>query len=179
MIADAPSPPASRSGTALALRATVLAAAWLIITAADPSALAVGAVAVALATLVSQCLSPPVAARWSLSGAARFVPAFLFASFVGGVDVARRAVHPRMPLAPGFIEFRLRLPPGTSRVLFTNVVNLLPGSLSADLRDDVVTIHAVDLKQPLHRDLRRIEHRVARLFGLLLPAEAPQSEGTR
>lgn len=47
---------------------------------------------------------------------------------------------------------------------FTNTVSLLPGTLSIAPREDVLRIHALDVRQPLHDRLRRLEEKVARLF---------------
>jgi multicomponent Na+:H+ antiporter subunit E len=54
-------------------------------------------------------------------------------------------------------------------------VSLLPGTLSADLNQDRLTLHVLDLEAPVIRELQQIEDLVA---GLYAPARAAVS-GTR
>ncbi|MBE0509552.1 MAG: Na+/H+ antiporter subunit E [Chromatiales bacterium] len=45
----------------------------------------------------------------TLLGWLRFIPFFLLQSLLGGIDVARRAFHPRTPLSPTLIRYPLSL----------------------------------------------------------------------
>jgi multicomponent Na+:H+ antiporter subunit E len=78
-----------------------------------------------------------------------------------------------MPLHPGVVRHRLRLPPGASRVTLANVVSMLAGTLSADLEDDELVIHALDARNDLHAMVLDLEPRIAALFGLELGPPAP------
>ena len=98
----------------------------------------------------------------------RFLGFFLYESLRGGVDVSRRALSPRMPLAPAMVEYRLRLPAGAPQVFLVDTLSLLPGTLSTDLRDDVICLHMLDAGMPIERELRRVEAHVAALFGVEL-----------
>jgi multicomponent Na+:H+ antiporter subunit E len=152
----------------LAFRTAVAAVAWLVLTGADlRSPILAGAVIIA-SGVASLWLVPPgvISLRWR--GLARFVPFFLAASALGGIDVGRRALDPRRAIAPELIEYRLRLPAGASRTVFTATVSLLPGTLSAELRSDRLTVHVLDEQMPVERTLTRLESRVAALFGLEL-----------
>jgi len=128
----------------------------------------IGIPAVGVATWASAWLTPTAAWRWSPVGTARFAGFFIAHSAWGGMDVAWRALHPRLPLAPGFQTLRLRLPPGTARVFLVNVVSLLPGTLGAGLQGDTLTLHVVDTTAPVERNLRKVEERVAAMFRLSL-----------
>ena len=70
----------------------------------------IGVPAVLLALITSVAVLAPVHFKWFEF--ARFAPIFLVRSLLGGVDVAWRAFHPGMPIAPDLIEQPLRLPPG-------------------------------------------------------------------
>lgn len=124
--------------------------------------LALGFVIAAAAT--SLALLPARAFRIHAGGALRFLPWFLAESARGGFDVATRAIRPDLPLAPGFIEFRLRLAGPPARAFFANAVSLLPGTLSIELSADALTIHALDVRQPVAERLAQLEDRVAALF---------------
>lgn len=125
-------------------RACVFAAVWLVLTAADPSALPWGAGAIAAATWLSLRLRPDRAPRLRLLRAARRVPSFLGRSFLAGVDVARRAFDPRLPLAPGWFEVPTTLPEGSPRVLLGGEFSLVPGTLVAGTRGGRFLVHVLD-----------------------------------
>ena len=98
----------------------------------------------------------------------RFAGFFLWQSLRAGVDVALRAFHPAMPLAPALLEYRLRLPEGPARVFLADTMSLLPGTLSTELHDDCLCLHVLDARQAIEADLRRVEVHVADLFGQAL-----------
>ena len=129
----------------------------------------VGAPVVVFAALASGALLPGIS--WSLPGIVRFVPFFLWRSLYGGVDVARRALHPRLPISPGLLDYRWRLPPGLPRVFMANTVSMLPGTLSAELDKEHLRVHVLDQTGAFASELAVIEARVARLFGLNLVAD--------
>src|SRR5690606_37776560 len=107
---------------------------------------------------------------WSLTGFARFAPYFLWHSVLGGLDVSRRALHPRMPLNQDIVTHRFRLPPGPSRVGFVNAMNLQPGTLSVRIDGDRLQVHALDASPQVMEDLQALENHVAALFGIDLSA---------
>jgi multicomponent Na+:H+ antiporter subunit E len=146
---------------------------WWLISEGDAASWLVGFPTVLAAAGVSVWLAPMSAWRWKLRGVVPFVWHFGRASLEGGVDVAWRAFHPRLPIDPGMLEYRTRLPAGTARTLFANVISLCPGTVSADLREDLLTIHVLDCRQPVPRKLRELELAVGRLFGVRLPDEDP------
>ena len=147
-------------------RTVVFALLWWILTAGAMSSWLVGAPVVLCAVFASGALLPGVS--WSLSGIIRFVPFFLWRSLYGGVDVARRALHPRLPISPGLLDYRWRLPPGLPRVFMANTVSLLPGTLSAELDDAYLRVHVLDETGAFAAELQVVEARVAQLFGLSL-----------
>jgi multicomponent Na+:H+ antiporter subunit E len=122
-----------------------------------------GAAIVGVVTVISLWLAPPGGGRrW------RALPGFLawFAkeSLRGGIDVARRALHPRLPLAPGFIDHPWRLAHTPARVLMANLVSLLPGTLTVEFRDSGLRVHVIDRGLAVAAELDDLEARIARLL---------------
>ena len=153
----------------LAFRMVIFGLLWWVLTEGATNSWLVGAPAVLLAVLASEVLLQGVS--WSLPGAVRFVPFFLWHSLHGGVDVARRALHPRLPISPQLFDYRWRLPPGLPRVFMANTVSLLPGTLSAELGKEYLRVHVLDQAGTFASGLAVVESRVARLFGLSLVAD--------
>ncbi|MGB3222570.1 MAG: Na+/H+ antiporter subunit E [Desulforhopalus sp.] len=109
------------------------------------------------------CIRP---GTWSIHwpGLLGFIGFFLIETFLAGLDVAYRAFHPKLPLAPGIISYTLQLPKPSSKIFFVWIVSLLPGTASVSLQENRVLIHVLDTRQSNHKKLEAIENRVARLL---------------
>lgn len=138
---------------------------WLVLTAAAPAAWLPGALTCAAATALSLRLLPATGYRWRVMGVLAFIPGFLRASLVGGLDVAARALHPRMPLAPAWLVHRTALPAGPARVLLGSALTLTPGTLVAGGDDDTLYVHCLDAAWPVSERARNEERRVAACAG--------------
>jgi len=147
---------------------------WMLQTPREPAWMA-GGVAVATGVLLHLALGGRSGARISLPGLAAFVPFFLLQSFRGGIDVARRAFSPSLPLSPAFLHYQIRLQEETARVLFVNTISLLPGTFSADLTDRELTVHLLSADEDARAQLAALEVRVARVFSDSLPT--PEGQG--
>jgi len=148
------------------IRAVLFALIWWVLTDGVMDSWLVGTPVILFATTVSLLLLPPF--LWSLTGTLRFVPFFLWRSLSGGVDVARRALHPRLPISPGLFDHRWRLPPGLPRVFMANTVSLLPGTLSLELGENCLRVHVLDEDKDFLSELEKVEQRVAAMFGISL-----------
>jgi multicomponent Na+:H+ antiporter subunit E len=150
------------------LRSTFVRAAgflvfWLVLAGVNPGDLPAAAVAVAAATFVSLRLLPPGQFRLSPLGLARLVLRFLVQAVIAGVDVARRALDPRLPLRPGFVTYAPRLPPGNARDAFCALASLMPGTLPADTNaDGTLLVHCLDIGQPAAEQMALEEARFMR-----------------
>jgi len=147
-------------------RAAIFFVFWLILSGTKPADFVVGALTAIAATWVSLLLLP--AEQWRLSPAAlaRLLLRFPSQSITAGIDVAWRVFDPRLPLRPGFVVYRSRLPSGAARNAFTTLTSLLPGTLpcGADDRGDLV-IHCLDLDQPVIEQLGAEETLLLEVMG--------------
>lgn len=162
----------------IALRVLLFTLLWMILSNGNPSSWAIGAPAILLAVIASIALIPPVPLVWSEVPA--FIGFFLIHSLAGGADVAWRALHPHMPIAPDLITYPLRIPPGLPQVFMVNTISLLPGTLSVELITEMnqssLTVHVLDRKKQIAIELESVEHRVARLFGVPLPVASQRQD---
>jgi multicomponent Na+:H+ antiporter subunit E len=142
LIADASAP-------AAIFRAAIFVAIWLALTGAAPADFPAGVAAVIAATWASLRLLPPAASRPSLVALAGLFLRFLQQSVVAGVDVAWRALDPRLPLRPGFVKYPVGLPPGAGRNVFTTLTSLLPGTVPAGDENGQLVYHCLDVDQPI------------------------------
>ncbi|TCO78299.1 Na+/H+ antiporter subunit E [Chromatocurvus halotolerans] len=150
------------SWTGVIRQAAVLGGLWLILTGADPGSLVVGVPAVLFAALVSDFRGRGTSIR--IVPLLRFLPVFLLRSVVAAFDVARRTLAAGLPISPGLVSHDLTLPPGASRVVFMNTVSLLPGTLSATLKGDRLTVHVLDDGRDHPAELAALEKTMAGIF---------------
>lgn len=163
------------TGRILGLSA-VLTLLWAVLT--NGTAWGFGVVAVVVAILASFAFAPLQGSHWSLTGGGRFLLYFVQESLRGGIDVAWRALHPALPLEPTWLNYPLNLPQGQARTLFISAVNLLPGTLSAELEGDDLLIHALIDDPGTLSELAELERRVAALFAIKTFVNHPIPETT-
>jgi len=154
------------SAHSVLLRAVGFLALWLVLAGAHLADIPAAVVAVGLATWVSLRLSPPSARGISLAGLAGLLVRFPGQSLVAGIDVARRAFSPAVPLNVGTVGYTPRLPPGPARDAFTAYASLMPGTLPLPTEDgSAFLIHCLDRDQPAAAQLAEDEARFMRMLG--------------
>ena len=149
------------TGFDLLHRAVIYLLLWIVLIGTAPVELVIGAITAAVAARISLALWPPQLLRLKPAGLLRLLPHFLWQSVVAGIDVARRAFSPRLPLAPGYVEYRSRFAPGAARNAFTAYTSLLPGTVPCGERDGMIVYHCLDVGQPIAEQLQREEERLS------------------
>jgi multicomponent Na+:H+ antiporter subunit E len=166
MSGDTPSTPSAepRSSLATAMgRGTAYFVLWLLlIQSGKPADLAIGALTSVVATFVSLRLMPPSCGSLRFGKLVALLPHFTWESVRAGMDVAGRALSPRMPLNPGFVTCPLSMPPGFARNTFATITSLLPGSVPADEDEGVLVYHCLDDTAPVVEQLWKEERLLAR-----------------
>jgi len=135
---------------------------WLILAGADPADIPIGIAAAIAATWTSLRLTPPGRSRTAPVALAGLALRFLYQSVVAGADVARRALDPRLPLRPGFVNYPVGFPPGASRNAFTTLTSLLPGTVPAGDENGQLVYHCLDVDQPVVSQLAAEEAALSR-----------------
>ena len=145
---------------AMARRLVVFSLVWLIL--AGGEALPLGAVVVPAACWLSFRLLPRTG---SLRPAHLVATAlgFVWRSLLGGLDVARRALDPRLPLDPGWVDVEVDLPDG-GKVALGGELSLMPGTLVAGSDGRRLLVHVLDRGQDVARSVRVEEARLGRVI---------------
>lgn len=153
---------------AVVLRAALLAAGWWILTEGNPSAPGAGALVVLAALIASIALPAPSPPAWRPLGLLRLAWIFAVGSVHGGLDVARRALAPRLPIAPCVMEYTLRLPEGAPRNLLLGTLTLMPGTLAIADEGQRLELHVLAARGGLADEIAALEASVARATGARL-----------
>jgi len=167
-------PRGRRAWTALRRGAAYLAL-WMVIAGGDAEDLVPGLGAAALAAWASLWLMPPDpvggSVRWL--EALRLFARFVRVSVVAGLDVARRALSPRMRLAPGYVHYRAQLPPSDARSLFLAMTSQMPGTIPSGTEPGgAIAYHCLDASQPVANQLAEEEARLLMALGGALGSSA-------
>lgn len=148
------------------VRFIVLTAIFLAWTGIGTGELFFAVVAGALASTISFQSPDFAAVRFRPGAFLVFVPYFLSISIRGGIDVAKRAFSPSMPIEPGFVRYLLRVSEeGPAAVFFVSTISLVPGTLFVDLEEKTVLVHVLDVGSGDLEKLEKLERRVAPIFG--------------
>jgi multicomponent Na+:H+ antiporter subunit E len=138
---------------------------WLILSGFKLADLPIGMLAATLATWASLRLLPPVERTVHPIVLIQFAVHFLYRSILAGIDVAGRALDPRLPLQPGLVIYRTRIPPGPMRDSFCTITSLLPGTLpSGCVENNGLMIHCLDVTQQVEEQLTAEEMMLMRVF---------------
>jgi multicomponent Na+:H+ antiporter subunit E len=161
-------------------RAFLAALAWWALTngALGWDALIIGGPTIAAAAVFSAALMPRIG--WSWRGAIRFFGYFARESLLGGIDVARRAFDPRLPLDPGLVREPLRMSSDVARVMVANTMGLVPGSLTVEVDADVLLVHALDVGKDIRAGVAQAQRYIGDMVDTRPPERAaatPESRG--
>jgi len=134
----------------------------LLMQSMKPADLAIGVLASVGATWVSLRLLPPSSGCLRFGKLLALLPHFVWESVLAGVDVARRALSPRMSLSPGFITCPLTFPPGFARNTFATITSNLPGSVATGDAEGELVYHCLDVTAPVVEQLWKEERLLAK-----------------
>lgn len=136
---------------------------WLLLMPSiKPGNLLIGLLTAVAAVWLSLRLLPPVAGYLHFGRFAALSPHFLWVSILAGVDVARRALDPRLPLRCGLVDCPLGYPPGMARNTFATFTSLMPGTVAIIGDGRILTYHCLDITQPVVEQLWAEERLMAK-----------------
>jgi multicomponent Na+:H+ antiporter subunit E len=132
----------------------------MVIAGSDRADVLPGIGAALLAGWASLRLMPPDPAggrvRWF--AALGLLGRFAGISVRAGIDVALRALAPRLRLDPGFAPYQSQLPPSDALDLFKAMTSQMPGTIPAGSEPSgAVAYHCLDISLPVLRELSEEE----------------------
>ena len=72
-----------------------------------------------------------------------YIPWLLWAIIKANIDVAKRILSPRLPIAPRIVRVNGTQKTDLCRVIFANSITLTPGTVSLDLDEEAIVVHAL------------------------------------
>ena len=112
----------------------------------DAMMLTFGALSCVFVTLLARRMdiidheSHPLHMGWRLPG---YWVWLLIEIIKANIDVARRIIDPKMPIEPHLFEIPMTQKTDLGRVIFANSITLTPGTVSLDIGNDTILVHAL------------------------------------
>jgi multicomponent Na+:H+ antiporter subunit E len=150
-------------------RGVLLLGFWVVLIGPAPLDLAVGAITAAAAAYISLRLLPPLRTRPRIAALPGMVLRFLAQSVLAGLNVARLAFAPRLPLRLGYVRYAVGFRPGNGRNAFAALTSLLPGTVPAGEDDASLLYHCLDVDQPVAEELAAEEAALRRALRKVSP----------
>jgi len=162
-----------RSGRALVIEALLLMGLWLHLSGRfDPFHLALGVGSVLLVMWINAPLKQTQlysgdtfawdrANYWALLA---YLPWLGWEILLGSIQVAYLVLHPRMPVEPCLIYFRVNLPNLAARVILGNSITLTPGTVTIRIRGNEFVVHALTRASAEGLIQGTMPQRVSRIF---------------
>ena len=95
-----------------------------------------------------------------------YLPWLLWQIVKANVDVARRILHPGLPISPVLIRVKAGQKHDIARVVYANSITLTPGTVSVDTQGDEITVHALSQEAAEALGTGEMDRRVTRMEGL-------------
>ena len=90
---------------------------------------------------------------------------WLFGQIVqSSLHVTALILHPALPIAPTLIHYRPRLQSQAAVVLLGNSITLTPGTITCEVNQQELVVHALDEESGHDLTTRRLEHKIAHVF---------------
>ena len=151
-------------GHSIILTTVLLAGLWWLLTGGQPESWLIGIPAIFFASWVLWLMPADRGSAISLIAVLRFLPLFVYESLRGGVAVARRVLVPTINVRAEMVRYHTCLQGTTARVFFVICINLLPGTLVAEMSGANLRIHLLNADSDALEEVRTLERIVARIF---------------
>jgi Multisubunit Na+/H+ antiporter, MnhE subunit len=151
------------------IRLAVFSIIWLLLTEWQLSSLIVGSIFIVAASLLSLYLAPKYRHTTPLLKSPKNIVLFLgyfsVQSVRSGWDIAKLALIPKSKTSPGIIHYRTKLIDDSQVFTLIQILNLLPGTVSACRDGQDLSIHVLDLRSFKQSDIDDCQWWVTQLIG--------------
>jgi multicomponent Na+:H+ antiporter subunit E len=79
------------------------------------------------------------------------------------VEVARLILSPKLPISPTVIKVKASQPDDLGRVTYANSITLTPGTVSIDVRDATIEVHAITHEMAEALETGEMDRRVTQI----------------
>ena len=95
-----------------------------------------------------------------------YAPWLVWEVVKANLDVAKRVLHPGLPIHPMLIKVKAGQRSDLGRVIYANSITLTPGTVSVDIEGETITVHALSKEAADGVLTGAMDARVTKLEGL-------------
>ncbi|MFO7951840.1 MAG: Na+/H+ antiporter subunit E [Bacillota bacterium] len=127
---------------------TILMTFWLLISASiDWQHILAGAIFSSILTVIwsNISISTEYRTKFTIKQLFRLIKYFILLAveiIMANITVAKIVLNPRLPISPGIVIMRCDLERSLLRVLYANSITLCPGTITVELEDNLLIVHA-------------------------------------
>jgi multicomponent Na+:H+ antiporter subunit E len=104
----------------------------------------------------------PIEIAWRLL---RYAPWLVWQVFLANLHVARRILDPELPIDPSVIRVKPGQKRDLGRVIYANSITLTPGTVSIDIDENEITVHALTRETAADLESGEMDRQVTWLEG--------------
>lgn len=127
--------------------AVVLSIFWLLLSGHyTPLLISLGVVSVVWVVLIARRMDVVDREGHPIHITLRFLRYWIWLGkeiFVANIDVVRLIWHPKMPITPTLIRLKTVQTTALGKVIYANSITLTPGTITTDVTQDEVEVHAL------------------------------------
>ena len=121
---------------------------WLLLSGIYTDLLFLGLGALSCLVVVVVCrrmkiIDPEGHPNHLIPGLLSYIPWLLWAITKANIDVARRIVHPRLPMSPRVIRVEASQKTHLGQVIYANSITLTPGTVAVETDEGTIDVHAL------------------------------------
>lgn len=98
-----------------------------------------------------------------LVGFTLYLPWLTWALVRANIDITRRILTPSLPIAPRLIRVKASQKTHLGQVIYANSITLTPGTVSVDVEEGAITVHALTSEAASELLAGEMDRRVTRL----------------
>jgi len=95
-----------------------------------------------------------------------YAPWLIWQIFLSNIDVAKRVLRPKVDISPQLIEVETSQKTDLGRVIYANSITLTPGTVSIQVHDDRILVHAIGREVADDLQQGEMDRRVTKMEGL-------------
>jgi multicomponent Na+:H+ antiporter subunit E len=138
---------------------------WLLLSGKfEPTYLVLGLMASIAVAWLHELQPEPPNPTVPFLGFMRYLPWLMSRILMSNLHVAYLILHPRLPIAPALIRYQTQLRNPAAVTLLANSITLTPGTVTAEVLQDELVVHALDKDSTEDVMSGRLEGKIAEIF---------------
>ncbi|MGM0441491.1 MAG: Na+/H+ antiporter subunit E [Elusimicrobiota bacterium] len=85
-----------------------------------------------------------------------YIPVLMYYMIIANLDVLYRIIKTDRPINPGIVKINTELKSPLSRAILCNSITLTPGTLTVDIKEDIIYVHWINITASSQREATEV-----------------------